>query len=1106
MPPHDDSSPREQELQLLGKLLDSDDENPEMPALRPPHIEAGAPPNSTEFAASSSASASLMTDIGGSFLESPVFTAGATSADSFYNNAASQALAEQLCKAIEQHMSESMGSWSSLLDAAVSAPVTALFDEGTAVGEKLDMLRTALAMSTTYRVDGSRVVARDAAQNPAILLEPQLSATAYPYMPPHLLAASFWGMKGEAEHSSTVGSTDIDKDAMDNGQTPFHVPSDSVSSADQLLSGSGFPFWPYPWMFDPNAPQSQGPAAPSNSEERKQKTIKYIAKKLREPPKEWADRMYEDGSICIQDILKVDTYFRDLMNGNPQCVVRAIKLAQKSIVALDEKWMSVRLMTNAELVCAATRSILSELVGEDARVTLVTLLDQPEIAGVMKQMTLSSSDGLEDSLKQLQEMLVQSDELDIEENGELCDTVVTWNAEKFFLNLVEGILEDADDKGSIIMKREGELSLSYLLDHPRVFRALERASLKPGEAALDLCRRALAGSAKFILDESGWSVKARGVQKKWKGEQSKAMQASGPRAGRQGRRDRQWPERPTWAGDQVRQGSRIIPGVKDSKVMRDMLKHYFAPFSLQHIRVFAVMVEEQMRLDKSSDGSAANVKKPAFTVEQLRSMPRFAELMDKYIPEASAALLAAALQGEDDCPVKLQAHDPTHGARGRGAWFSPDPVVELTYLPDLRYVQVVRDCPEVRPLTVPLETAEVAAGQAFPGHAICVFSLSVSSDLSSLQSPKVEPLHEDIDAGVLEQSCLDWAVRLQKIRRQVSCYSPDVVCLQGLQSVGFEVRCNEADPDWFAHDNESNDNHLVHLYRELSKENYGVAFVPTLKQPGADTVVFGNAVFWKRSRWHCKAHYGASDAAVVVELISRLEAPNLMVASSKSAASYAQDWGDDVSTHELAGSYLDMFQVMTDPSKADVRKIWCGDFQGHIDDLQPFWQDANVAQAEHFASSVGAVLGADAWTSASPNSCGKTVDFVLHGSGLDALAALGGKANSASLATLLQEGNPSDHLAQVAVFVDTETHGQQKQYPSLSDAKTRARRSSRGGKHASPSGGHLTRKAGGGSTEQNGIRGRWRRRSGSRGVLLSRSGSVTAAAVAAASQKTDDEP
>merc|ERR1719362_589841 len=151
-----------------------------------------------------------------------------------------------------------------------------------------------------------------------------------------------------------------------------------------------------------------------------------------------------------------------------------------------------------------------------------------------------------------------------------------------------------------------------------------------------------------------------------------------------------------------------------------------------------------------------------------------------------------------------------------------------------------------------------------PSHAVSVISYSVSSDLSHCQSPKMH----DVDIGTFDPVILTWESRQQKIRRQLLMYDADIICIQGLQSIGNATRCSESEPGWFVCEDEPTSNHLVHLYRSLSTDNYGVVFAPTLNQPGSEVICLGNAIFWKRSRWQMQKHWSCHKSSICAELLS----------------------------------------------------------------------------------------------------------------------------------------------------------------------------------------------------------------------------------------------
>lgn len=226
---------------------------------------------------------------------------------------------------------------------------------------------------------------------------------------------------------------------------------------------------------------------------------------------------------------------------------------------------------------------------------------------------------------------------------------------------------------------------------------------------------------------------------------------------------------------------------------------------------------------------------------------------------------------------------------------------------------------------------------------------------------------------------------------------------------------------WFYSEDEPVSNHLVHLYRELSKENYGVAFAPTQQMPGSDLVCFGNAVFWQRSRWNFQQSWSTSPDAIYVELTSRLKAPPLVVCCSKTRVGYARDWGSAMGEEDLLGAHAPLRVGLSQASEeSGARRIWCGDFGASPQAVLPNLAslDGERASSTQLWSACRTVLGKDPWTSVADYNDGQAVDYILHDSSLEVTAVLGGLSKYQKFAEFLQAGYPSDHLLQLAVFRD----------------------------------------------------------------------------------------
>ncbi|CAK0883642.1 unnamed protein product [Prorocentrum cordatum] len=217
------------------------------------------------------------------------------------------------------------------------------------------------------------------------------------------------------------------------------------------------------------------------------------------------------------------------------------------------------------------------------------------------------------------------------------------------------------------------------------------------------------------------------------------------------------------------------------------------------------------------------------------------------------------------------------------------PVLELAYAPRFRHFEFVRRGPDTDFLLNPDASPTEASG-GHPFHVVCMVSYSVSSDLSHSQSPKAKTIQEQIMDGGADPSMLSWEERQKKLVRQLKMYNADVICLQGVQSVGFKERNSEADPEWFTCDDEPANNHLVHLYRDMSKANYGLVFAPVLQMPSSSALCLGNAILWKRNRWHMDAFSSIFRTAVVAVLKSKVGGPPLAACSYKPPDVWAQDF------------------------------------------------------------------------------------------------------------------------------------------------------------------------------------------------------------------------
>eukprot|EP00928_Gymnodinium_smaydae_P079064 TRINITY_DN63086_c0_g1_i1.p1 TRINITY_DN63086_c0_g1~~TRINITY_DN63086_c0_g1_i1.p1 ORF type:complete len:1035 (+),score=207.39 TRINITY_DN63086_c0_g1_i1:84-3107(+) len=841
-------------------------------------------------------------------------------------------------------------------------------------------------------------------------------------------------------------------------------------------------FWtPWPATFGTsNIGMSPEEIHIQNAEQRKQRICHYIAMSLKEPVRPAVLKAMEsDGSVPMEALLASSKHLDRICFGNPDSCYRAIRAARQHFFAVNDKAKTVRLLSATEQIRAAAEIyFLTSAETRRESVPLSELLYHPPIRQLVAgEMPMSSTEGISESLEWLKDALADSDLLELQEDSNGTEIAV-MNVDQRLRDLVERSL-GCDELSQERMRRDGEITLSYVLDLPAMRRAMANLEFHCDEAAMDAIRQAMKSSTKYYLDSQ--AVSLRLPSSPW------------PKSTSKDRYSRAFAKDAALAPTQSFGHISAVPTDRDTRFLRKLLVHYFDPFSLQYNRASLHLVQTQA--DKQRTWSRwkfdAATFAPTFSLEDIRIFPRIAQLFSRYTWEACASLLAAAVMRsyDDEQPkVRLQS-DRAHG-RPRGSWLLGNPKLELTYEPKLRFLEFGRRCPEVRSLL-----DDGMCPHEFDPHVFLVGSYSISSDISNSQSPKALELREDVANGSLDASVLDWEYRMQRMRRQLSMFQYDILCIQGIQSLGFKNRCSESDQEWFWKEDEPSINHLAHFYRDLSKENYSVAFSPTLRQPGSQEICFGNAIFWKRSRWSLDGVFGEQNqCAIYVVLNSQRECPPLLVCCSKSAASYARDWGDAPDSDVEAQSLQNVEAVLAKSAqgvndgslsrlrprstswkngkKAKMRVLWCGDFACELPPLLTSLQEVEIEadneqsdgsaednlaspsfkQILDWRSACDSILGSAAkspWTCARKDGRNRATDLILHDEGLEALTTLGGLPVEMSVSELMGAGNPSDHLLQLAMFTDgTRNHPQlddATDFPTLarSERDVRARSTSR---------------------------------------------------------------
>lgn len=614
------------------------------------------------------------------------------------------------------------------------------------------------------------------------------------------------------------------------------------------------------------------------------------------------------------------------------------------------------------------------------------------------------------------------------ENAELLtvgtsDTISWRSHADMLLQPVEEVLASTG-KEARIMQKEGEVPLLVLAEEPTIRRLLNRACLKSSKDSLDALRDALLESETLELDTPRMSCRARGDGRQMEVADDQEIQQK-----------RQW----------RRFGK--FPSQKDAIELRKLLKYYFEPFNLQHNRVLMSLVQAQ----SGSKGVLKHQTRLWFSIEEICYMPRIQKRFAAYDRSRHSDLLAAALQTDEELPVRLPSHGYRREWKSCGSWTKTELWLELSYMPAFRLFQTTEECEEVRSMLKPEINVGMDNIEALPPHVFLVMSYSLSSDISCRLSPKVQEAEEAIAKGELDPNVVYWETRMQRIKRQLLWHPADVICVQGIQSIGYSDRCSETHGEWFSSDQEPVMNHLVHLYRELAMKNYGVAFSPAMRLPGSSTVCLGNAVFWKRSRWQLKNFWTVPNCAVCIELASRVHCPDLVICCSKSPGVYAIEWGEqlekEVILHELAPLQS---QLLEKAASQDARPVWCGDFGLSAKDVLEGLGEANAAisPSGFKASEAGRniwqsacfqLLGRHPGTSASRFAEGASSDLIMHDGSLRPLAVLTGLPRSCEgqlkCVKLLGSGYPSDHLLQVAVFAELPSQKTEDEHRDKEDSR-----------------------------------------------------------------------
>ncbi|CAE7564818.1 PPP2R4 [Symbiodinium sp. CCMP2456] len=712
----------------------------------------------------------------------------------------------------------------------------------------------------------------------------------------------------------------------------------------------------------------------------------------------------EDGEVPLEDVLQQHPRLWYKCHSASELARNLASIGELTPIVVDLLRCTVRLRTEDEALVAACEALMAELEDQRSWKSSSTLSLTDALMSRQVQLHLPRN-GSKDPIERagiLRSALENAELLTVGTS----DTISWRSHADMLLQPVEEVLASTG-KEARIMQKEGEVPLLVLAEEPTIRRLLNRACLKSSKDSLDALRDALIESETLELDTPRMSCRAKGDGRQMEVADDQEIQQK-----------RQW----------RRFGG--FPSQKDAIELRKLLKYYFEPFNLQHNRVLMSLVQAQ----SGAKGVLKHQTRLWFSIEEICYMPRIQKRFAAYDRSRHSDLLAAALQTDEDLPVRLPSHGYRKEWKSRGSWTKSELWLELSYMPAFRLFQTTEECAEVRSLLKPEINGGMDNIEVLPPHVFLVMSYSLSSDISCRLSPKVQEAEEAIAKGELDPNVVYWETRMQRIKRQLLWHPADVICVQGIQSIGYSDRCSETHGEWFSSDQEPVMNHLVHLYRELAMKNYGVAFSPAMRLPGSSTVCLGNAVFWKRSRWQLKSFWTVPNCAVCTELVSRAHCPDLVVCCSKSPGVYAIEWGEqlekEVILHELAPLQS---QLLEKAASQDARPVWCGDFGLSAKDvleglgeadaaISPFGFMASKAGPKIWQSSCFQLLGRHPGTSASRFAEGASSDLIMHDGSLRPLAVLTGLPRicegQLKCVQQLGSGYPSDHLLQVAVFAE----------------------------------------------------------------------------------------
>eukprot|EP00397_Hematodinium_sp_SG-2012_P022467 GEMP01023280.1.p1 GENE.GEMP01023280.1~~GEMP01023280.1.p1 ORF type:complete len:605 (+),score=125.14 GEMP01023280.1:216-2030(+) len=392
------------------------------------------------------------------------------------------------------------------------------------------------------------------------------------------------------------------------------------------------------------------------------------------------------------------------------------------------------------------------------------------------------------------------------------------------------------------------------------------------------------------------------------------------------------------------------------KRFASLLMHYLDPFTIQHNRYLR-----------------KNETVPFFSIDFLSGLSRFRRTYERFPLETQVDLFKFACEHSDGC-LRFVAPD----------------CIELTTKIELRTFTKI---PGASQDVVDFIDAKTEDQQQRPVDHFSVMSYCVSSDLSQAS-------HFPKGTDDKQHESLSWRPRRGLLRRQFAAYGPEIVTLQGVQSMnvawvsepGFgEPQGQECELD-----------HLGYLLSTL--RHYGCAYSPVIRCPRTSQWSFGCAILWNKDVFQLSS-VSVSPSGVIVDLLLIETGKKIRVVSTKPVSSYKMDWGSGATKDDLTKLQAEIVDINEgNKGEKDDNVIWCGEFGACADD------------EIDMTNSISEICGGMEWTCFSTDR--PSSDRIFH-HGLQAVACLGGHSDNFFHSMDTDEVLnffPSDHLPQVAVF------------------------------------------------------------------------------------------